>query len=286
MIENLNGTRETVTFNSSHTIRFYRNDEPEDYPEHWHLPGEIIAPLSSSYEVVVAKTSVVLHPGDILIISPSEMHSILAPPTGVRYIVNFDATYLEQFQDFSFLLSTLRPYCLITKEDAPQLSQQLLACLTDMETEYFGETPYRDAATASLLLRFFLLLGRHTFSTERIHGSTQSKQQEYTERFTAVCNYINKHCTEDLTLETISEYAGFSKFHFSRLFKEFSGTTFHNYLTNSRILWAKGLLADSSVSITEISMRSGFNSLATFNRVFKEQMGCTPSEYRKMNTAI
>ncbi len=282
MIENLNGTRETVTFKNSLPVRFYRNDESECFPQHWHLPGEIIAPLSNSYEVIVAKTTVVVYPGDILIIAPSELHAINAPPTGVRYIVNFDVNSLDQFQDTNFFLSSLAPYCLITERDAPQVGQQMMACLSEMETEYFSEAPFRDVAITALMLRFFLLAGRYTFDRERRPGSTQSKQQEYTERFTSVCNYISRHCTEDLTLESVSEYAGFSKYHFSRLFREFAGTTFHSYLTGSRILWARNLLADDHLSVTEVATRSGFKSLATFNRVFREQMGCTPAEYRKM----
>jgi len=63
------------------------------------------------------------------------------------------------------------------------------------------------------------------------------EQQEYIEKFMAVCDYINSHCTEELTLDDISAMAGFSKYHFSRLFKEFTNTSFrfqvsHLYVTS------------------------------------------------------
>ena len=50
----------------------------------------------------------------------------------------------------------------------------------------------------------------------------------------------------------------------------------------TRIIYAKALLVDDTIPITEIAMRSGFNSIATFNRLFKAQIGYTPTEYRQM----
>lgn len=273
---------ETVDFSISDTIRFYYNTSANCFPPHWHLPGEIIAPLENSYQVIVGGDTLDLLPGDILIIAPSELHTINAPPSGSRYIMNYDPEPLEQILDMVVLFSLLRPYCLLRGQEFPDLTAQLLQLLQRIETEYNGDIPYREGAIFAHLITFFVQLGRQAF-VETFEGSTPSKQQAYTEQFALVCNYISKHCVENLTLEAVAEHAGFSKYHFARLFKKFVNATFHEYLTTSRILRAKKLLVDSSVSITEVAMRSGFNSLATFNRIFKHEMGCTPSAYRKLN---
>lgn len=286
MIEKLHGTHETVDFSIARSVRLYRNVNSECFPPHWHMPGEIISPIENSYQVTVGGKILDLGPRDILIIAPGELHSITAPPTGSRYIVNFNTSPFDQFQDMTFLFSTISPFCLLRREDSPSLTQALFTLLEQIEGEYFGESIYRDSEISSLLLHFFVLLGRNRGSSDRLQGATLSKHQEYSDRFMLICNYINSHCTENLSLEQIAEQAGFSKYHFSRLFKELTGTTCHNYLINRRILFAQTLLVDSSVSITEVAMRSGFNSLATFNRIFKAQMGCTPSEYRKLNADL
>ena len=101
-------------------------------------------------------------------------------------------------------------------------------------------------------------------------------------RFAELCADINNHCTERLSVEDLASRAGFSVYHFSRLFKENTGMTCHNYLVARRIIYAKTLLVDDTIPITEIAMRSGFNSIATFNRLFKAQIGYTPTEYRQM----
>ena len=78
--------------------------------------------------------------------------------------------------------------------------------------------------------------------------------------------------------------SGFSKSHFFRLFKDFTGTTYYEYLQKKRMSNAELMLIDTSDSVANIAMKSGYNSLATFNRVFKESHNCTPTEYRRMAT--
>ena len=58
--------------------------------------------------------------------------------------------------------------------------------------------------------------------------------------------------------------------------------TFHSYLTRTRLRYAKGLLSSSDLPIYDVAINSGFNSVHTFIRVFKQHMNCTPTEYRKM----
>lgn len=286
MIEKLHGTRETVDFSIANAVRLYRNENTDCFPPHWHVPSEIICPIENTYQITVGGKTLDLTPKDILVIAPGELHSIVAPPSGSRFIINFNTSPFERFQDLTFLLSTLSPFYLLRREDNPQLANTLYQLLEQIETEYLGEAIYRESEISSLLLHFFVLLGRSRGNLDKLLGTSPSKHQEYSDRFMLICNYINSHCTENLSLEQIAEQAGFSKYHFSRLFKDLTGTTCHNYLVNRRILFAQTLLVDSSVSITEVAMRSGFNSLATFNRIFKTQMGCTPSEYRKLNADL
>ncbi len=98
----------------------------------------------------------------------------------------------------------------------------------------------------------------------------------------SVCSYINDHCVEDLSLEEVADLAGFSKYHFTRLFKNFTGMTFYKYLNQKRIAHAEKLLIDPDISITEVALHSGFNNLSTFIRMFKLVKGCTPTEFRSM----
>ena len=97
-----------------------------------------------------------------------------------------------------------------------------------------------------------------------------------------ICDYISAHCAEDLTLDDIAGRAGFSKYHFSRLFKQFTGETFYKFLNTKRIAYAQNLLIDPGLSITEIAYLSGFNSISSFVRMFKALTAYTPTAYRQL----
>jgi AraC-like DNA-binding protein len=108
------------------------------------------------------------------------------------------------------------------------------------------------------------------------------RQKKYVEKFMDVCSYIDEHCTENLTLDDIASYSGFSKYHFTRLFKQFTGSTFYKYLNQKRITRAERSLSDMTLSVTDVAMASGFTSMSAFIRMFKIMKGCTPSEFRRM----
>ena len=68
-------------------------------------------------------------------------------------------------------------------------------------------------------------MGREFTGMRNNEDSALSKQKEHTEKFMMVCNYIHEHYTEDLCLDNIAGLAGFSKYHFSRLFKKNTGVS-------------------------------------------------------------
>ncbi|RGZ04050.1 AraC family transcriptional regulator [Hungatella hathewayi] len=124
--------------------------------------------------------------------------------------------------------------------------------------------------------------GRYAISPSVSANTLGPQSAKYAERFLYVCNYINEHCTEDLSLETIAGIAGFSKYHFTRLFKDFTHTSFYRYLNKKRISHAEQLLINPKYSVTEVALQSGFSSLSAFIRMFKQLKGCTPTEFKRM----
>ncbi len=100
------------------------------------------------------------------------------------------------------------------------------------------------------------------------------------ERLDTVCKYIEQNYHTDITLEQAAKVCGFSLHHFSRFFKETAGMNFVHYVNAFRIDKAKLLLQDREASITDIAYQVGFNSIETFNRVFKKLNNCTPTVYR------
>ena len=93
--------------------------------------------------------------------------------------------------------------------------------------------------------------------------------------------YIQEHCEEPLTLDSIANYVGFSPCYFSRYFKKVTSYNFVEYLMMQRVKRMQMLLTNNSLSITDAAYQAGFKSISTLNRVFRQYSGCSPSEYRK-----
>lgn len=88
---------------------------------------------------------------------------------------------------------------------------------------------------------------------------------------------------KSLLLKIKNEYlSSFSKFYFSRLFKQFTDVSFYKYVNQKRIEKAAEMLTEPNISITNVALSCGFESLSSFIRMFKIVKGCTPTEFRNM----
>jgi AraC family transcriptional regulator len=88
---------------------------------------------------------------------------------------------------------------------------------------------------------------------------------------------------EPLSLAEIAKSAILSRFHFSRVFREATGVSPGRFLTAVRIYQAKRMLVTSSLSVTDISLDVGYNSLGSFTNRFTESVGISPARFRRMS---
>lgn len=282
MIENLNGIHETVTYRPDSNLRLFLNTDCENYPVHWHTPMEIIMPLKNTYTILPGQDEILLHEGDIAFICPGVIHALRAPAEGKRIIMQIDWAVVSRIREINSILSLISPVLTLTPENAPEIHGKVHAMLITIASEYETDAYLSEAVIYAKMFEILALIGRfHAFKNCRFDTGKQ-KQKEYLERFLSICEYIDAHCTEDLSLDGIAKTAGFSKYHFTRLFKQFTNTTYYKYLNQKRIDRALLLLSDPEISITEAALQSGFSNLSTFIRVFKQIKGSTPTEFREM----
>jgi transcriptional regulator GlxA family with amidase domain len=90
---------------------------------------------------------------------------------------------------------------------------------------------------------------------------------------------------EEWPVSRLARVSGVSAAHFARSFKEAFGVPPHRYLLTRRIERAKALLRDTDLSITEIAFQTGWNSLGTFGRTFRDVTGESPGELRAREKA-
>ena len=96
-----------------------------------------------------------------------------------------------------------------------------------------------------------------------------------------VTNYIKKNCEEKLTLDTLAREVYLSKSYLSSIFKEETGVSLTDYITNVRIEKSKKLLTREGIAIAEIAVMCGFKDQSYFSKVFKKETGISPKKFRK-----
>lgn len=285
MIKILNGVRETVSYDVSRTLKLFYNVEYEEYPFHWHTPIEVIMPIKEGYHVELpSDVHYYMSEHDIILLRPGVLHKLYAQE-GERIIFQFNMNILNSLDNFDDFFPPSSPAMLITPENNPAIHEDCARLMLEIKDEYMSNAPLKDASVYGKLLQFLVLINRNSFNTNIVFSDVkQSKQKEYLDKFVAITDHIKQHCNEEISLDDISEMSGFSKYHFSRLFREFTGTSYYKYLNQKRIEFAEQLLLDPDINITEAAVRSGFNSISAFIRMFKQIKGCTPTEFRNMHT--
>ena len=105
----------------------------------------------------------------------------------------------------------------------------------------------------------------------------------YYEAILQASEYIEENLTQDIKVQDIIQSAGFSQYHFMRLFKAISGHTISNYIKRRKMTEASKLLLTTDMRILDIAILFGYNSQEAFTRAFKEVYNVTPHTYRVNN---
>lgn len=112
--------------------------------------------------------------------------------------------------------------------------------------------------------------------------SEQECKEEYIRRIHKVQDYIEQHFGQPMSIEELSNAAGFSKYHFSRIFQSMLHESLAHYVNRIRMENALFLLVHrADKNITDIAYELGFTDSAVFSRAFKNYYDISPREYRK-----
>ena len=111
--------------------------------------------------------------------------------------------------------------------------------------------------------------------------SSKNEDQQEERAINGIIRYMQEHLEEEASLSVLAEEFHLSSQYISQLFKNEIGVNFLTYLTNIRMEKAKKLLLSTSLSIAEVSEKSGYGDYRVFTKVFKKTEGVTPSQYRR-----
>lgn len=272
----LQGKREYVTYPEDSSFRIWYSDVPWKYESHFHSAVEVLLTLEGCVDYLVDGRHYAVQKGDVLIVPPESTHELSMDAGSSRYLFLFEPDAVLSMRDVRGMASGFnRVFHLRDGSEAHVRIRELL--LKAVEVYKKGDLMW-NMVCYSYLMRVYAVLGQqYLAAASRRRAQAQHVESEV---IAAAMNYINNHYMENLTLNDVADFSGFSRFYFSRSFKKQTGFSFKDYLCEKRLQVASELLTGTNTPMKDIAIQSGFGSVATFNRVFRDNKGCTPTKYR------
>lgn len=228
------------------------------FPTHLHQCFEVVVILSGEMTIKVDEKHFVLKEKDALLIFPNQIHSL-------------ESTESEHI------------LCIFS----PKLVQAYAAKISDKlpHSNKFKPDDYLVNALANLELSsssvdkkgvLYSLCGQFDKT-----ASYYKKQIENEKILYKIFLFVETNFSNDCSLSKLSKETGYDYSYLSRYFKKATGISFNSYVMHYRLSHACYLLENTSLPILQCAYDSGFVSLRSFNRCFKENFQNTPTQYRK-----
>lgn len=198
--EAVNEEYEIPPFLSDTSMRFWYNTQNTGYSTHWHDAQEIIIPLEENYTVIVQGTTYQLKPGDILIVPPGALHSILTPSCGSRFFFLYELNIFCQLTDFFRTQSLLSKPVLITADTCPEIYEQEIQLIMQAASHYWGNSSSKQLLIYACLMNFYACYT--DFCTEQNNlmskASGNPSSKDHSRKLTRLLEYLQVHYTENI----------------------------------------------------------------------------------------
>ena len=275
----MKGMQEYVTYIEHASVRVWYSETPWHFDSHCHSAVEIIVPVRGEVIYTVADKTYRVQSNEVLIVPPNWVHSLNMHEGSARYLLLFEPDSIFSMRDMQLVEGMLKTPIYLTGQSESQdaIRSLLLQAVSCYERREF----LWNSMCYSYLLQMYVRLGQFNMTRE-LNRYDAKNQRIDPEIVDSARLYIDQNYMRDITLNDVSKFTGFSRCYFSRVFKQQLGQSFSEYLRNKRVSMAEELLIHTRQSIQDIAVSAGFGSIATFNRVFRETRGCTPSRYREI----
>ena len=280
----LHGQQEYISYAENSSIRIWPSFVAAHYNNHYHAAVEIIVVHEGELEYILSDNTYLVKAGEVLIIPPGCAHELREMDGCKRHLFLFEPGPLQAMRDIQNISPMTQQVIYLPKDDP--LNEPVRERLMSAVESYFRKDPMFNSQCYACLLQVYALLGSRYVQDEETQAMVRRSTID-PEIMNSAITYIGEHYMEPITLDEVASFVGFSKYYFSRTFKEFSGITFSDYLLVKRLNAAVNQLIRTDKPIRDVARLSGFGSVATFNRVFREQKNCTPTQFRAIyGTAV
>ncbi|WP_454870995.1 AraC family transcriptional regulator [Priestia megaterium] len=289
--------KEEVYLESSHfpfSIKPHKFNPNEIFNLHSHEFIQVVYVKEGSGIHTYNHSSYPISQGDIFIIEPEIEHSyhIDMDHHLLVYNIMFQPQLLSRelealinvtpFVDFFYMEPFFRKTVDFTSKLTLDIHQQiefnfLLDCIHEEYRE--KQSGYRFLIQIKLI-EMFLYISR---SYDNVYKNSVTYSLSDAQVIEKISRFIEKYHASSLSLKQVSQLCGMSQSTFTAKFKEYTGITFIQYRNNIRLRMAKEFLSNTDLKIISIAQEVGFDDVSNFNKMFKQNVGKSPKQYRREN---
>ncbi|MBP5653361.1 MAG: helix-turn-helix transcriptional regulator [Lachnospiraceae bacterium] len=277
---------EIYDFDNTSAFNMSTGYKERSYQMHWHSYGEILLVGPGETNIFrVNRSTYNLSEGDFVLIWPMEMHAIIDADRQESLVIQFSNAFVNTLFDLQRIMHFYRNLSVIRAEGHQELTCKLQEIARKMKETFFTAQTNREVKCCMLLMEFMMTLDEHReeFAPEPGTDMRDPYEDDVMRRMMLVTDYIKNNLTaDDLSQGAMAQMAGISREYFSRIFKNVTGMNYSKWLNMIRLEKASELLSHKNMSLTEVAMLSGFQSIPSFNRVFHEDKGMSPGEFRAL----
>jgi len=269
----------------NYEVSHYRDPYGREISPHSHDFYELYYFISGSIDYTIDGYKFGLEPGDILLISPENLHCPDFHDPSVAYeriVLWLNPKYVKSLSTEKtdlgecFAESYGSKHYLIRNMGLSEKIKDMLLALCEIKDGY-GEDIKSEIGIKSVLLA---LCEYFRTSTEKENG-----QGLYSKKNGAIVyeliRYIDENISSELSLDMLAERMFVSKYYLSRLFKEEMNITIHAYIIKKRLVLSKKYI-EEGLSADEVCFCCGFSDYSNFFRAFRREFGITPGKYRQI----
>ncbi|GKU26606.1 AraC family transcriptional regulator [Clostridium folliculivorans] len=264
---------------SDYEIYHYLNSDIRSINIHHHDFYEFYFFISGDVTYLIEGKSYKLEPGNIVLINSKELHQAVINSEEAYYeriVLWINKAFLKKLSndetDLSLCFEGFNKKNVMSTDIEQQKNIRfILNKLVDLEN-------YQGIGYELLYKAYITELMVHINNLAFNESAELSVDMKKSNLIDGIIEYINNHIEEDITVDQIAEQFYLSKFHLSREFKKYTGTTIHRYIVQKKLIEAKELIL-KEVPIIDVYKQCGFGDYSNFFRAFKNEYGITPKQY-------
>ncbi|HWT26958.1 MAG TPA: AraC family transcriptional regulator [Mobilitalea sp.] len=273
----MNHIEKTGYLNNDFKMFHIVDRQRKEYEFHYHDFNKIIIFISGNINYTIEGKNYLLKPYDIVLVNAGEIHrpSVLDNSAYERIIIYVSTQFLNTYKDEDYDLShcfeqAKKEHSNVLRIPSVDKSKLYQVCI-ELEHSFADNAFANELYQKILFLEFMIQLNRtlianHINYLDSVIGNA---------KLLPILDYINEHLTEDISVEKLAENFYLSRYYLMHFFKEETGYTIGNYITEKRLMLAKNLVQNGS-SATDACYQSGFKNYSTFSRAFKKTYNTIP----------